>query len=125
MPKTDVKLEEDPFLRLGFGMNAYFDTLKFMMILMFILFLFSYPAMYIYSSYDALKHENMYLFTRFSLGNLGGAQTICSSAPVDSQYMPLSCKAGIMRADEARFGLVPETAPKQNLCLNDQHTSKC
>lgn len=95
MPKTDIKLEEDPFLRLGksfdninlclgFGMNAYFDTLKFMMILMLVLFLFSYPAMHIYSKYNALQHENMYLFTRFSLGNLGGAQTICSSAPLDS-----------------------------------------
>ena len=54
-------------------MNAYFDTLKYMMILMFILFLFSVPAMAIYNSYDALKSQPMYLFTRLSLGNLGGS----------------------------------------------------
>lgn len=54
MPKTDIKLEKDPYLRLGFGMNAYFDTLKYMMILMFILFIISLPTMYIYSSFKAL-----------------------------------------------------------------------
>ena len=52
-------------------MNAYFDTLKYMMILMFILFLFSMPAMYVYSSYSALQNENMYVFTKLSLGNMG------------------------------------------------------
>ena len=54
MPKTDIKLEDDPYLRLGFGMNAYFDTLKYMMILMFILFVISLPVMRIYSSFNAL-----------------------------------------------------------------------
>lgn len=93
MPKTDVKLEEDPYLRLGkpqdddplgFGMNAYFDTLKYMMILMFVLLVISLPAMSLYSSYNALQNENMYMFTKFSLGNMGGASSICSSAPLDS-----------------------------------------
>jgi hypothetical protein len=57
-------------------MNAYFDTLKFMMILMLILFFFSSPAMYIYSNYNALQHETMYMFTRLSLGNLGNDKWI-------------------------------------------------
>jgi hypothetical protein len=82
MPKTDVELEKDPYLRLGmlilnlnyilgFGMNAYFDTLKYMMVLMFLIFTFNFPAMHIYSSFDSLKHEAMYMFTQYSLGNLG------------------------------------------------------
>jgi len=82
MPKTDMKLEEDPFLRLGksnelkqyhkinifshqflkmlicyllgFGMNAYYDTLKYLMILMLLLFVFSLPSVFIYSSYSAI-----------------------------------------------------------------------
>jgi len=65
-------------------MNAYFDTLKYMMILMSILFAISLPAMTLYSSYNALQNENMYLFTKYSLGNMGGASTFCSSAPLDS-----------------------------------------
>jgi len=54
MPKTDMKLEEDPFLRLGFGMNAYYDTLKYLMVLMLLLFVFSLPSVFIYSSNSAL-----------------------------------------------------------------------
>jgi hypothetical protein len=52
-------------------MNSYFDTLKYMMILMFIFFIVSIPAMGIYSSYDYLKSQPMYFVTKFSLGNLG------------------------------------------------------
>ena len=52
-------------------MNAYFDILVYMMIMMLILFVFSFPAMYIYSNYNALRNEAMYMFTKFSLGNLG------------------------------------------------------
>jgi len=35
-------------------MNAYFEKLKYFMILMMFLFLFSLPSIYIYQSYDAL-----------------------------------------------------------------------
>lgn len=52
-------------------MNAYFDSLVYMMIMMVVLFMFSFPAMYIYSNYNALRNEAMYTFTKFSLGNLG------------------------------------------------------
>ena len=52
-------------------MNAYFDSLVYMMILMVVLFMFSFPAMYIYSNYNALRNEAMYTFTKLSLGNLG------------------------------------------------------
>ncbi len=52
-------------------MNAYFDTLKYMMIMMLLIFVFSFPAIKIYSSYDGLKNGAMYMFTKYSLGNLG------------------------------------------------------
>jgi hypothetical protein len=96
MPKTDIKLEEDPFLRLGmtfihryiyfrsncqeqylniftlgFGMNAYYDTLKYMMVLMMLLFVFSLPSVFIYSSYTGIVKQSMGFITRFSLGNMG------------------------------------------------------
>jgi lipoprotein signal peptidase len=92
MPKTDIKLEEDPFLRLGktvktanriftfisilnsnvgFGMNAYYDTLKYMMILMMLLFTFSLPSVFIYSSHSGIVKNSMGIITQFSLGNMG------------------------------------------------------
>jgi hypothetical protein len=39
---------------IGFGMNAYYDTLKYLMMLMLLLFVFSLPSVFIYSSYGAL-----------------------------------------------------------------------
>lgn len=52
-------------------MNAYYDTLKYLVMLMLLLFTFSMPAMYIYSSYDGLITEPMSGITRYSLGNMG------------------------------------------------------
>jgi hypothetical protein len=116
-------------------MNAYFDSLVYMMIMMVVLFMFSFPAMYIYSNYNALRNEAMYTFTKFSLGNLGkrlyylnllgGSSTTCSSAPIDSGYLPLACKSGVLRTDLSKFGIIPESAPAQNLCMNDKNSLKC
>ena len=30
-----------------------------------------------------------------------------------------------MRTEYAKFGIIPESAPSQNLCLNDKISSKC
>lgn len=49
IPKSDLKLEQDPFLLLGFGMNAYFDLIKYMFYIFAIMTLFSLPAMFFYS----------------------------------------------------------------------------
>jgi len=52
-------------------MNAYYDTLKYMMILMMLLFTFSLPSVFIYSSYSGIVKNSMGFITRFSLGNMG------------------------------------------------------
>jgi len=103
-------------------MNAYFDTLKYLMILMILIYVFSFPTLLIYKSYDSLKNEAMYMFTKYSLGNLGksfknklktkgGASTLCQTAPIDSTFLPLSCSTGEMNASMAKFGIIPESAP--------------
>jgi hypothetical protein len=48
--KSDIQLEDDPFLRLGFGMGAYFETLKMLMCAFLFMFLFVLPNMYVYST---------------------------------------------------------------------------
>lgn len=52
-------------------MNAYFEKLKYFMILMMFLFFFSLPSIYIYQSYDALASQPMSFVTKYSLGNMG------------------------------------------------------
>lgn len=63
VPKSDIQLEKDPFLQLGFGMNAYFDTLWYLMIMMMLVCVFSFPTMYIYKSYDGIKGDAMGIIT--------------------------------------------------------------
>ena len=36
-----------------------------------------FPVIYIYSSHDGLKGLDNYFVTRFSMGNLGFAETLC------------------------------------------------
>jgi hypothetical protein len=52
-------------------MNAYFEKLKYFMILMALMFVFSLPSMSIYASYDGLAAKPMAFITRYSLGNMG------------------------------------------------------
>jgi hypothetical protein len=52
-------------------MNAYFDLLRYLSLLMFLIFVFSIPAMTIYKSYGAIKDDAMGVITQFSLGNMG------------------------------------------------------
>ena len=56
---------------LGFGMNAYFDTLKYLMQMMIFITIFSIPTMSIYAKYGAVKQESLDPFTVLSLGNMG------------------------------------------------------
>ena len=125
MPKSDLQLEEDPFLRLGFGMNAYFDTLFYLMIMMVFISVFSLPSMYIYSSYSGIRADAMGSITQFSLGNMGGASTLCKQAPSSVLSLPLKCKNGIFKASEAEFGIIPNFALKTNQCSEDAITSPC
>ena len=52
-------------------MNAYYDTLKYMMVLMILLFTFSLPSVFIYSSYEGIVKQPMGFITKYSLGNMG------------------------------------------------------
>jgi hypothetical protein len=48
--KADMEIQEDPFLLLGYGMNAYFDVLISLSRMMLAITLFSIPIFVIYAS---------------------------------------------------------------------------
>jgi hypothetical protein len=56
---------------LGFGMGAYFDTLKMLMCAMLFIFLVVSPSIYIYHTGNGIKGDVMGIVTQFSLGNMG------------------------------------------------------
>jgi hypothetical protein len=56
---------------IGFGMGAYFDTLKMLMWAMIFIFLCTIPNMLIYSKGTGIKADYMGVVTQYSLGNMG------------------------------------------------------
>ena len=52
-------------------MNAYYDTLKYLVMLMLLIFTFSLPSILIYNSYEGISSDPMGAITRYSLGNMG------------------------------------------------------
>jgi hypothetical protein len=54
IPKSDLRIEEDPYLQLGYGMNAYFQIVLQLMCMVFCIMIVTVPLMMIYSSHGAL-----------------------------------------------------------------------
>ena len=76
IPKAEQDIEDEPFVMLGYGVNAYFNILKYLGIMFFMISLFSIPIFVIYSgnSVNMLTGLN-----KLSLGNLGGSDIIKSN----------------------------------------------
>ena len=48
---------------IGFGMNAYFDTLRYLSIMMLFIFAFTIPSMVVYHKYGDVKQDALDPFT--------------------------------------------------------------
>ena len=130
VPKSDQRLLEDPYLRLGYGMYSYFEIMRQLMILMSLLMVLSIPLMCAYASYDDLAHYTEYSWNRYSLGNMGGSDAICESSEFNAEGkapLILSCTTGVINLDiktektgEAIFeaGIIPRSLDVKNFCTN-------
>jgi hypothetical protein len=49
MPKSEAQLQSEPFLRLGYGVNAYFDIMLSIFYMFVFISLISLPMFYIFS----------------------------------------------------------------------------
>jgi hypothetical protein len=69
-----TKVKNRLFMALGYGLNAYFDTLTNFILLMFIMTLVSMGFMLTYSSFDGMKNlGNKSITGLLSFGNLGSS----------------------------------------------------
>ena len=83
MPKSESQIIEEPFLLLGYGVNAFFEIMNQLAWKCVAITVFLIPIYYIYAFdgqngtywYETVKPK--YFFHQFSLGNLGGATTEC------------------------------------------------
>lgn len=97
IPKSDAAIADEPFLMLGYGINAYFDIMISLSYMCLLITLFLVPVYFFYSqnSIKGLKDTKIqYVFNQFSLGNLGAASTLCTQKTISSASFSLTCPSG-------------------------------
>lgn len=98
MPKSDRRFMKDPFLRLGYGIHSYFLLMRQLMCMMCLVMILAVPLMFVYASHGALIHNSAdYFFNQFSLGNIGGASSMCAVTGLKSDIpTKLMCSTGLV-----------------------------
>ena len=90
VPKSDQRVDKDPYLLLGYGMNSYFTVMIQLMWLCILICVAAIPLMGIYAT-----GENLSGLAAFSLGNLGGSDVVCAQAPIvfTTSTLAIQCPA--------------------------------
>lgn len=123
VPKSDLRVDKDPYLLLGYGMNSYFTVMLQLMWLCVLICVVAIPLMGIYATGEQFTGLNAY-----SLGNLGGSDVVCAQAPIQyaTSTIAIQCPAQTyIDLDAASFeddtqiyssGLINAGVGKQNVC---------
>ena len=96
MPKSENQLIEDPFLVLGYGINAYFDIM-FQLALMFLTITAFFIPVYI--AYNGNKQQalassspNPFVqLNSLTIGNMGGASVECAQKKISAKSITTEC----------------------------------
>lgn len=90
VPKSDVRIDKDPYLLLGYGMNSYFQVMLQLMWLCILICVAAIPLMGIYATGEQFTGLNAY-----ALGNLGGSEVVCAQAPIQftTSTLAIQCPA--------------------------------
>jgi len=118
MPKSDTQILNDPFLMLGYGINAYFDIIMSLCLGCLTISLFCIPLFMGYSrnSEKGLATESKYFINQYSLGNMGGSNIMCSQKRIGTATMRLTCPNGLMQTEQATFGLMNMDVDQKIYC---------
>lgn len=123
VPKSDLRVDKDPYLLLGYGMNSYFTVMLQLMWLCVLICVVAIPLMGIYATGEQFTGLNAY-----SLGNLGGSDVVCAQAPImyPTSTIAIQCPAQtFIDLDAASFeddtqiyssGLINAGVGAQNVC---------
>ncbi len=113
----------------GYGMNAYLDLIRYMMILFLFITIFSLPAMTIFAKYGAISGEYMGVISQYSRGNMGDASVVCKSAPLGlgsgADTISLTCPIGTFSNDVYLKGIIPSTVHDASFCTSTYDDLDC
>ncbi len=106
-------------------MNEYLNVIKYLLFLMLVLVVLSIPQFWVYSRYDIYSKSPMNLL---SLGNMGGAESICVQLPLDIEDtdLKLQCPSGELDLNAKgmdgnpilTFGIVDDSDLQVTACTN-------
>ena len=96
IPKSERQAVNDPFIVLGYGINAYFEIIFNLMICMLICSLAFLPTLFVYAHNPVmqLQSQGKYFINMFSLGNMGGSNVVCSTATLRKSAVGIKCPTG-------------------------------
>jgi len=122
LPKTEKKVNKNPFLLLGYGVNSYFDVIEQMSKMFVFISIFFIPVMAIYHDNHQQQLANQpgmpYMVSSLSLGNLGGARVNCHQNELIFNKIDLSCPVGrIATEGHVRYGVISSQIVNQVQCL--------
>jgi hypothetical protein len=95
-------------------MNAYFNIIKAMLYMMIVICISNLPLFYLYSS----SNSKITSIASLSLGNMGGAFSICESVPQQNGNvsLDLNCPSGSLNTYAQG-----KLRSKDNLILDEEH----
>ena len=99
---------DEPYLALGYGVNAYFDILASVSKMFFWVTLFAIPIYYIYGIYGSYFSDMAsYPISRWFAGNFGGSNMFCKQVRLSIGRLEAKCPSGtVMDTDHAVFGVM-------------------
>lgn len=104
--KAPVEDLSDPYVVLGYGVNAYYQILASLAKMFFWIFLFSLPLFYVYGSGKYYYGQKSFPISRFFIGNFGGSNMMCKSTRIATGRIELECPRGTVfeSAEKAIIG---------------------
>jgi hypothetical protein len=96
LPKSEQNIIDDPFLTLGYGLNAYFDIMVSLSYMCLCIMLFMSPIFYGYANNPTkgLQHNSKYALMKYTMGNLGGSTIFCNQRKIEVGDMRITCPMG-------------------------------
>ena len=89
---------------LGYGVYSYLDLTKKLMWMVGIISVLMVLPMWKLSELDGLSSYPSYATNKYTLGNIGGAQSICAQARPEQNSLVLDCNDGTYIDLDAKAG---------------------
>lgn len=92
--KAPIEDLDDPYVVLGYGVNAYYQILASLARMFFWIFIFSLPIIYFYVNGRFFEGQPSYPISQTMAGNFGGSSMMCKNSRVATGKLVMECPHG-------------------------------